>query len=144
MNFKLKIFAVFILTVLALAALGYLKAIPAFRGQVNAPKIEISPMSFDFGDVEFRTIVTQNFKIKNSGNDALEIRRVATSCSCTTARVSQEEIAPGAEADLLVTYDTAAMGSGPHGKGKQERIIYVKSNDAANPQVEVKIEAVVK
>jgi hypothetical protein len=31
-----------------------------------------------------------------------------------------------------------------HGSGREERIIYVRSNDSANPQVEVRIYATVK
>ncbi len=68
---------------------------------------------------------------------------MATSCACTSAKVTKEKIAPGKEADLNVTYDTGAM-SGPHGKGSQERIIYIKSNDPINPQAEVTIKAYVR
>jgi hypothetical protein len=43
----------------------------------------------------------------------------------------------------LVTYDTGAM-SGAHAKGQQKRIIYIKSNDPINPQIEAMIYAYVR
>ncbi len=68
---------------------------------------------------------------------------MATSCGCTTAKVSKEKINPGEEIELQVSYDTGAM-SGDHARGEQERIIYIKSNDPINPQVEAMIYADVK
>lgn len=124
---------------------GYSRATPGVKNQTTPrPKIEITPKSFDFGNVSFGQVVNYTFKVKNLGNEILEIKKVATSCACATAKTDKEKIEPGQTTELLVTYDTAAMGRGPHGKGKQERIIYVKSNDPVNPQVEVMIYANVK
>lgn len=130
--------------ILGLGGYGYFKAIPSVENQTtNLPQIEISPQSFNFGDVEYGRVVEHTFKIKNSGEKSLEIKRVATSCGCTTAEVAEENINPGEDTNLLVVYDTGAM-SGPYAKGEQERIIYIKSNDPINPQVEVLIYANVK
>ncbi len=142
MSKKNIITTILFLSVIGLAAIGYLKAVPGVSEKMeNRPKIEISPSFFDFGTIEFGRVAEYTFKIKNSGKEILEIKRVATSCACTTAKISKEKIEPGEEADLLVSYDTVAMGDGPHGKGKQERIIYVKSNDPINPQIEAMIYA---
>lgn len=131
--------------ILGFAGYGYFKSIPGVKSETT-PKsqIDIAPNSFAFGDISFGQVVSYPFKVKNSGSEILEIKRVATSCACTTAKVDKENLNPGEEGELLVTYDTAAMGEGPHGRGKQERIIYVKSNDPVNPQVEVTITANVK
>lgn len=128
---------------LATAVFGYLKATGGDKTP-NSPKIEITPLSYDFGNVDFGKTLNYVFLVKNSGKETLEIKRVATSCGCTTAKVAKEKISPGEEVELMVAYDTKAMGEGPHGKGKQERIIYVKSNDPANPQIEVMIYAYVR
>jgi len=144
MSSKILFFILFILGIIGVVAYGYLKATPGAGNQTNTPKIEISPASYDFKEIEFGKIVNYTFKIKNSGSEILEIERVATSCGCTTAKVSERKINPGQEAELLVAYDTAAMGDGPHGKGNQERIIYIKSNDPNNPQINVTISAYVK
>lgn len=142
---KLKSLFIIIAAVIGIPAIyGYFKATPPVSGgQDSVPKIEITPESYDFGTIVFGTIAEYNFKVKNSGKETLEIKRVATSCGCTTAKVSQIKINPGETADLSVKYDTAAMGEGPHGTGKQDRIIYIKSNDPVNPQIEVTISAFV-
>lgn len=141
---KLFFLGFFILILAIVVFYGYFRAAPPIDDQQNLPKIEITPSSFDFGEIEFGRVVEYTFKIKNSGTEVLEIKRVATSCGCTTAKAAKNLINPGEEADLLVKYDTAAMGDGPHGKGKQERIIYVKNNDPITPQIQVTISALVQ
>ncbi len=143
MSIKAQTFIGLVLVILGLAVYGYFMAIPGTDNQEARPEIEITPQSFDFGQIEYGQVVEYIFKIKNSGQEILEIKKVATSCACTTAEVSQEKIAPDEEAELKVIYDSGAM-SGSHAKGRQERIIYVKSNDPINPQVEVMIYALVQ
>lgn len=142
---KVKFFLILGIIILGMSVYGYFKAIPGPQDQtVNIAKIEITPKSFDSGEVEYGKIAEYRFRVKNTGAEILEIKRVATSCACTSAKIDKEKIEPGEETELLVSYDTAAMGSGSHAKGKQERIIYVKSNDPVNPQVEVIVYAYVK
>src|SRR3989344_2859003 len=143
MGEKLKFFLIFGLLILisGLVVFGYFKATPgAANGGTAGPKIEILPAIFDFGDIKYGQIVEYDFQVKNSGKEILEIKRVATSCSCTTAKVDKEKIGPGETANLHIRYDSGAMGS-LHGKGRHERIIYVKSNDPNNPQTESMIYA---
>ncbi|HEB01458.1 MAG TPA: DUF1573 domain-containing protein [Candidatus Portnoybacteria bacterium] len=141
---KITAFIVLGLIILGLAVYGYFKAVPRTENQTgDQPQIEISPEYFDFGEIEFGQIVEYNFRVKNTGKEVLKIKKIATSCGCTTAKIDKKKISPGEEVDLRVVYNTAAMG-GAHGRGKQERIIYLKSNDSTNPQVEVMIYAVVK
>ena len=136
---KIKFLLILGLVILGLGVFGYFKSTPGVEDQTkNLPKIEITPKHFDFGEVEYGQVVEHNFKVKNLGRAVLEIKRVATSCPCATAKIAKEKIEPGEEVELLVSYDSGAMGR-PHGTGEQERIIYVKSNDPSNPQVEVKI-----
>lgn len=130
--------------ILALAAYGYLRAVAASESQTAAvPRLEISPPSFDFGAIDYGQSVEYNFKVANSGGEVLEITRVTTSCACTSAKINREQINPGEEAELKVIYDTGKM-SGAHAKGKQERIIFIRSNDPARPQAEAAITAVVE
>ncbi|MDO8555321.1 MAG: DUF1573 domain-containing protein [bacterium] len=137
--------AIFVIGIAAFITYGYSQSIPNNGEQSsNQPKIEISPTFYDFGEIEFGKIAEYKFKIKNKGSKTLEIRRLATSCSCTTAKINKVILNPDETAELFVSYDTAAMGSGTHGTGNQERIIYVKTNDPANPQATVKIHAYVK
>lgn len=141
---KSKFFLILGIILLALAIYGYFGATPGIEDQTGAqPKIEITPKYFDFGEVDYGKVLEYSFSVKNLGKEILEVKRIATSCACTTAKINKEKLNPEEEAELLVTYDTGAM-SGSHGKDKQERIIYVKSNDPINPQIEVMIYANVK
>ncbi|MFQ6049606.1 MAG: DUF1573 domain-containing protein [Candidatus Paceibacterales bacterium] len=144
MKSKIQFFLIIGLAILGLVGYGYFKATPGIENQTGSlPKIEISPQLFDFGEVEYGQVAEYTFKVKNAGSAILEIKKVATSCACTTAKIAKEKINPGEEVNLQVVYNTGAM-SGPHAKGEQERIIYVKNNDPINPQVEVMITAYVK
>lgn len=146
MNQELRIFLIIFIVILAgLAVYGYFGATPKAENKTEAqPRIEITPKFFDFGTVEYGTVLKHTFSIKNAGKAILKIKRIATSCACTKGelRNPNSELKPGEEAELVVTYDTGAM-SGPHGKGRQERIIFIQSNDPRNPQVEIKITAYV-
>ncbi len=144
MKTKIIVSLIIVLAISGFIVYGYFNATPGQgNGQDKYSKIEITPQSYDFGEVSYGNTVEHTFKIKNSGEEPLEIKRVATSCGCTTAKVGQDIIGPGEESDLRVVYDTDAM-TGSHAQGRQERIIYVKSNDPLNPQVEVMIYAFVK
>jgi len=135
---------IFVIIFIAFAIYGYLNAIPGIEDSAEEyPKIEAAPESFDFGEIDYGQIAEHTFKIKNSGNEVLEIKRIATSCACTSAEIEKEILNPGEETNLFVKYDTGLM-TGAHAKGNQERIIYIKSNDPINPQIEITIKAYVK
>ncbi|MDO8424582.1 MAG: DUF1573 domain-containing protein [bacterium] len=140
---KIKFILALFFLISGLAVIGYFKAIPGADGGGDNPKIEMSPATFDFGDIQYGQIVEYDFTVKNTGKSVLEIKRVATSCSCTTAKISQETITPGETVNLRVRYDSGAMGLA-HGKGRQERVIYIRSNDPVTPQTESMIFANVK
>lgn len=140
---KIKFFLILGVIILGLAIFGYFKAIPGVENQAeNLPKIEITPKVYDFGEINLGDVVNYGFKVKNLGKEVLEIKRVATSCACATAKITKEKIEPGEEVELLVTYDSGAMPL--HGSGREERIIYLRSNDPLWPQAEVRIYATVK
>lgn len=137
MTKKLPYLFLIFLVFAGLGIYGYFKATSGGNA-VSGPRIKIEPKNFDFGHVSYGETVETSFVVRNEGQAVLEIRRVGTSCSCTTAKVDKEKIDPGESVRLSVVYDSGAMGEF-HGKGKQERIIYVRSNDPENPQTEVMI-----
>jgi hypothetical protein len=141
---KLPFVIFFLLAALSLAFWGYLKAMPDTDSQTGGlPRIEISPKDFDFGQIKYGEVVKHVFKIQNSGKGVLKIKKLATSCGCTTVEIAKEVLAAGEEVELLVTYDSGAM-TGSHARGEQERIIYIRSNDPTSPQIEAKIYANVR
>lgn len=130
--------------VLAIGIYGYFSATAAPGNDSRLlSKIEISPEFFDFGEVAYGKIAKYDFELKNIGEKDLEITRISTSCGCTTAEAGTRLIQPGEKTNLSVEYNTGAM-SGPLSMGDQERLIYVRSNDPVNPQIEIKIHAIVK
>ena len=104
---------------------------------LNAPRIELSAKSFDLGDInpdEGKRVET--FFVKNTGDAPLNIISVSTSCGCTEAEVESEEILPGEQTALTVTYDPSVH---PGLVGKIERVVYIKSNDPLQKEVELEL-----
>lgn len=105
--------------------------------KLGVPKIELSTSSFDLGDInpsEGNRVET--FFVKNTGNALLKISSVSTSCGCTDAEVDEEEILPGEQTKLTVTYDPSVH---PELVGNIQRVVYVKSNDPFQEEVELEL-----
>lgn len=115
---------------------------------------------YDFGTISMaRGKVSYRYPIRNVGTDPLEIRKLYTSCMCTTAalvtngKVSDAygmpghtpiptisvPIAPQEQAYVQVVFDPAAHG--PAGVGPIERVITVENN--AGQPLELAFSAVV-
>lgn len=112
-------------------------AVNGCTNTLQSPKIELSTNSFDLGDInpdDGNRIET--FFIKNVGNAPLNIISVSTSCGCTEAEVESEEIPAGEQTKLTVTYDPSVH---PGLVGKIKRIVYIKSNDPLNKEVELEL-----
>ncbi len=105
--------------------------------KLGPPKIELSTTSFDLGNINpDKGIRTETFFIKNTGNGLLKIISVSTSCGCTEAKVESKEIPPGEQIELIITYDSSVH---PELTGKIKRIIYIKSNDPFQEEVELEL-----
>ena len=135
---KPKKYPMLILLIAVLALIAVFGVYGYINVNKGAPKIEITPNSYDFGDIPYEK-VEHTFLIKNIGTKPLEIKGVSTSCGCTKAAVESETIMPGETTNLLVTFDPNIMGDNE--VGKILRIAYIKSNDPEQPEVEVKITA---
>ncbi len=104
------------------------------RGQ---PDIAVDTTRHDFGSIPQGQVATAEITVRNTGQGALKIEAVSTSCGCTSARVEPTTIPPGGEGRLLIRYD-----SGLHpDSGPVRRHIYIASNDPDEPEVEVIITA---
>ena len=116
---------------------------------VDVAGVEVSPSYYDLADVPIKGgIVSKEYKIKNVTDRTIKIKKVATSCMCTTAKIktSQKEtgffgmeghgdrnpsinleLAPGEEALVIVNFDPAAHG--PSGTGPFDRTIWLTFSD---------------
>lgn len=103
----------------------------------NPPRIEFDKTEYDFGLISKSDgIVFTNFVVKNTGESNLIIKKITTSCGCTTAEISKKIILPGGAAILTVVFDPNFH---KEPEGKFERIVFLETNDPFNPESEVKI-----
>ncbi|MCR4306492.1 MAG: DUF1573 domain-containing protein [Candidatus Yonathbacteria bacterium] len=116
---------------------------------------------YDLGTISMSAgKVSRVFKITNSGGSPVQIKKIYTSCMCTTATLITREgsagpfgmpghaaiptisepIAPNEEASVEIVFDPAAHG--PAATGKVRRIIYLET-DAQKEPIELSFEATV-
>jgi hypothetical protein len=87
----------------------------------SGPRIEFSSLLEDFGVSE--NSMTAVFPFKNAGTEPLDILEVRKNCGCTKAFATQDHLAPGEEASIVMDLDL-------HGaEGAQNRTIEVITND---------------
>ncbi|WNJ20106.1 DUF1573 domain-containing protein [Pontibacter sp. G13] len=82
---------------------------------MTATTVEWGETMHKFGKVVTGTKVNHTFKFKNTGDQPLKLTRVKASCGCTTPKWTKEEIAPGEEGIIEVTFNTSGK-SGPQRK----------------------------
>lgn len=111
--------------------------------------IEVSPASYDLGDVPINGgLVEKEYEIKNVTAKKIILKKIATSCMCTTAsfRLGEKEtkyfgmemhtdknpavnveIEAGQVGKVIARFDPAAHG--PQGTGPFDRVIYLTFSD---------------
>lgn len=125
-----------------------------------ASVLQAEETTFDFGTISMANgKVSHVFKVKNSGTEEVDVRKIYTSCMCTTAslKVGEETFGPfgmpghGAlptinaaitsegEGEVEVVFDPAAHG--PAGVGKIQRTVVLENN--TGKLVELKFSAMV-
>jgi hypothetical protein len=100
--------------------------------QIVGPKASAQQMDYDFGNIPQGKVVTHNFVLVNNGGDVLKITDVHASCGCTAANPDKSELAPGESTNIKVDFNSSGKS------GKQEKWVYVKTNDPANPELKFK------
>lgn len=103
---------------------------PGNQGNLeNNPVMFFSETQHDFGTVKEGQVVDYTFNFVNKGAAALQIKDVKTSCGCTAALVSSNNIDPGKEGTIKVSLDTKNR------VGKMSRKVTISSNDPTNPDM---------
>ena len=107
--------------------------------------LSASPESYDLGEVVINGgIVSKDYEVKNTTSGSLSLKKIATSCMCTTAKLKvgdketrlfgmemvgdknpplDLEIPAGERAKITVEFDPAAHG--PEGVGPFDRIVWL-------------------
>lgn len=72
----------------------------------QGPKIFLPEEEWDFGYIPQGSVVSHFFKIKNIGDDTLQIVKVRPGCACTYAPLSKDLLAPQESIYLEVTFNS--------------------------------------
>jgi hypothetical protein len=113
--------------------------------------VEIDPLNYDLGQVPINGgIVTKEYEVKNTTENTLKLKKIATSCMCTTASFElgdkktkffgmeghgdsnpsvNIEIGPGQTGKVVARFDPAAHG--PQGVGPIDRSVFLTFSDPA-------------
>ncbi|MBW6475151.1 MAG: DUF1573 domain-containing protein [Anaerolineaceae bacterium] len=105
------------------------------------PQILISEKFYDFGEVNSQQILKRTFIFSNSGESPLIILRAFTTCGCTTAIFTANEIPPGKVVLMTLQFDTGYHDM----RGKTvRRGVMIETNDPDHPVQEIWIQAKIK
>lgn len=129
----------------------------------SASALSILNNNFNFGTISMANgDVSRVFEIKNQGSEPVKIKKVFSTCMCTTAVITDSqgkkygkfgmpghglpsrtniEVMPGETITIEATYDPNAHG--PSGVGFIQRSIYLNTNSAKSPKLELKFQAIV-
>lgn len=105
------------------------------------PDIRLSENFYDFGKVDARQVLTRTFVIANFGEFPLIIRHAYTTCGCTVADFTADEIPPGKVALMTLKLDT---GYHDMGGTTVRRGVVIETNDPDHPTQEIWIQASVR
>ena len=97
------------------------------------PVIYFPITTHDFGKIKKGKIDFYIFKFINKGKAVLKIKNIKTSCGCTAAIMSANEIPPGGEGKIKVEFDSTTE------LGKTRRSIRIISNDPVHPKTYLNI-----
>lgn len=131
--------------------------------EYSASVLSATEDRFDFNLISMKDgNVTHQFEIRNDGKETVIIKKVYTSCMCTTALIIDSfnkkygafgmqghgissktniEINAGESAFVEAIFDPAAHG--PSGVGLVRRSIYIETNSAQSPKLELSFQAMV-
>lgn len=101
------------------------------------PKIVVTPMTVDLGNISDDVKSKATFTIKNAGNADLVIIDAKPTCGCTVANLTSKKIAPGKTATLETIYDSH------NGNGQIRKFVNIRSNDPKAGNVTLQITATV-
>jgi len=96
-----------------------------------APGIVCDATVHEFGTVDGSAPATHTFTVRNEGDSELVIKKIHAPCGCTTFRLDNKSLAPGASLDIPVTLSLAGR------KGPQQKSLYVETNDPATPTLQL-------
>lgn len=101
------------------------------------PHLQAAADTIDWGQMYAGEQKDGVFTLHNSGDSVLVIDKVRSSCGCTAAMMSEKTLAPGADAQLRVHFNSK------HFSGQVVKQVVVMSNDPSNPQYQFTLRATI-
>ena len=78
--------------------------------QAFAQQLQVREQVVDLGRIIYKHPATASFEITNTGDEAVKIEKVKTSCGCTTVNYSTSTVGRGQSFVVAATYDAKMMG----------------------------------
>ena len=103
----------------------------------NAPQIEFTQVNKDFGTVKEGDVIEHEFIFTNTGKSDLIIRKIRSSCGCTTAAPKVSVIKPGEQSSLSASFRTSGF------TGRQSKTVTVITNDPKRSTVVLRLSGTV-
>lgn len=73
------------------------------------PSVELPKKDYKFGQMGVGESLSHDFVVKNTGEAPLKLEQGRTSCKCTLSNLKDNEIAPGSEAKVTLTWEPKAV-----------------------------------
>lgn len=112
---------------------------------LNSAQLEIQPSTYDWGEIPHDKEAIAEIKLINTGDNDVEIYKITTSCSCTTAEFLEEldnkTISPGGEKILTVVFDPTFHKDQELGPVTRE--VYIKTNIPDQEEVVIRLEGTI-
>lgn len=102
--------------------------------QTDFPVMTFTETEHDFGNINEGDVVEHTFTFTNTGKAPLVIVNAKGSCGCTVPSYSKDPIAPGAEGQMLVKFNSNGK---PNAQNKQ---VTITANTEAGKEI-IKIKA---
>jgi hypothetical protein len=97
----------------------------------QGPMIHLDERRWDLGVLPQEAEATHTIRISNAGTAPLRILQVQPDCGCTAAVPHDSTLAPGESSSIEIKY------SSEHYEGFQQKIITLKTNDPAEPRIDL-------
>jgi len=111
-NMKTQLHAIWLL--LAISLLGLSAS--------AAPRIQLDPMVLDLGKMQQNQVVEHDILVHNTGDEALEIYELSTTCPCTFPEIIDEVIEPGETGLIHLTFQSKTY------QGDVHKVVEIYSN----------------
>ncbi len=98
----------------------------SLRDLRNSPVGKLDTNNYDFGTTEQGSIVRYNLMVSNVGKDTLHLRKIKSTCGCTTGEPDKRTLLPGESTRMQVSFNTFGR-TGFHSKS-----VTIITNDPEN------------